>query len=320
MKILILGGTQFVSWYLVKRLVEEGMKVTTLNRGSKKGIHGQKIEELYADRHDFEQLQNLLKDREFDYIIDVSAYTEEDIKFITESINRKKLKSYIFISSSAVYKESEVLPIKENFDTGENKFWGTYGLNKLQAEKLLINKMNNENFPVVILRPPYIYGEGNNVYREAFIFDRLKENGKILIPNEGKKLVQFLHIEDLFLIIKKIIELNLTNKIFNVGDKEGITFKGWIEKCMKVYGKETEIIEFYYKEKNYKDRDFFPFYDYQYFLEVDKISQIIEPSISLEEGLKRALKWYLSNEEKVDKRFIYKDKIQEILFEKYNKI
>lgn len=320
MKILVLGGTQFVSWYITKRFVEEGFEVTTLNRGNKKGVHGDKIEELYADRHDLNQMKKILNRKRFDYIVDVTAYTRLDIENLYESIDMNILKGYVFISSSAVYKESETLPIKEDFSIGENRFWGTYGTNKIHAENYLLEKMTNEKFPAIILRPPYIYGEGNNVYREAFVFDRLKENGKIILPNDGKKVIQFLHIEDLYMIIKTILEKNLKSGVFNVGNRNGITFKGWVEECMKVYGKETEIIDFYYKEKNYKEREFFPFHDYQYLLDVSDITKIIEPKINLEEGLKRALDWYLLNEEKVDKKSIYNEKISEILLCDYNKV
>lgn len=316
MKILVFGGTIFVSWYIVKRLVEEGNEVITLNRGSKKGMHGNKVKEVYADRHNFKELNVALQQVDFDYVIDVSGYNEEDLRLSYESIKGRNIKGYIFISSSAVYEESEILPITEEFSKGLNKYWGSYGTNKLKAEEFLKSKYAENGFPFVSLRPPYLYGEGNNVYREGFIFDRLKDNKPIIIPGQGKTLIHFMHIEDLYRTIEKIIEKEIKGESYNVGDPEGITFKGWINKCIEAFGKETEIINFDYSRYDYDARDFFPFYDYQYYLSTEKINEIYKPQISIEEGLKRALKWYLGNEEKVMKRNAYWkdcDKIAEIL-------
>lgn len=316
MKILVFGGSIFVSWYIVKRLSEEGNEVITLNRGSRKGIHGNKVKEVYADRHDFEELNKALADVDFDYVIDVSAYTEEDIKLSYEAVKGRKIRGYIFISSSAVYKESEILPIKESFDTGWNLYWGNYGINKLKAEEFLQFKFEENGFPFIIVRPPYLYGEGNDIYREGFIFDRLREGKPIIIPYQGKTLMHFMHIEDLYRTIEKIIEKEIKGEIFNVGNSEGLTLKGWVNQCIEVYGKEVEVLNFEYIRYGYHCRDFFPFYDYQYYLATEKVNQIYKPQITMQEGLMRALKWYLSNEDKVTKRSHYSencDKIAEIL-------
>ncbi|BDU49499.1 NAD-dependent epimerase/dehydratase family protein [Haliovirga abyssi] len=313
MKILVLGGTQFVSWYFVKRFLENGNDVITLNRGTKKGVHGHKIEEIYANRHNAEELNTALEKIEADYIIDVSGYTVSDVKNSYEAVKNKNIEGYIFISSSAVYKESEIFPICEDFSVGENKFWGKYGTNKLEAETFLIDKFKQNEFPAVILRPPYIYGEGNNIYREGFIFDRLKEEKTVVIPNKGKTLIQFIHIEDLFQTVCKIIERKIKGEIFNVGNYEGITFKGWVESCMNAFGKETKIIELDYEKYKYNPRDFFPFYDYQYYLDIRKISDIYTPQISMKEGLEKSLKWYLENEDKVMKRNHYYENSEKII-------
>ena len=305
MKYLVFGGTRFVSWYIVKKLYESGNEVITINRGNCKGLHGNNITEIYADRHNFNELKSALDEVEVDYVIDVSGYTLNDIKYSFEAIMNKDIKGYIFISSSAVYQESEILPIKEDFPVGENRNWGNYGTDKLEAEKYLTNKQQNSKFPIIILRPPYIYGEGNNVYREAFIFDRLKEGKPIIIPYNGKCLVQFIHIDDLYQTIIQLLKKNVKGNIFNVGNCDSITLKGWVQKCMLAFGKSTEIIEFDYLTNNFNSRDFFPLYDYQYYLDVTKISEIFKPVITLEDGLQKSLKWYNQNQDLVMKRDHY---------------
>lgn len=48
-----------------------------------------------------------------------------------------------------------------------NKYWGEYGIGKIEAERGLLARVP----AAYILRPPYLYGPMNNVYREAFVFD-----------------------------------------------------------------------------------------------------------------------------------------------------
>lgn len=42
------------------------------------------------------------------------------------------------ISSSSVYPDDSAQPFLENSQLGENKFWGQYGLDKIAAEKRLL--------------------------------------------------------------------------------------------------------------------------------------------------------------------------------------
>ncbi len=312
MKYLVFGGTQFVSWYIVKRLVETGNEVITVTRGNKKNIHNDKVTEIYADRHDSFQLKSALKNIDIDYVIDVSGYNKQDVSFSIEAVICKNIKAYVFISSGAIYKENNKLPLTEISTTGKNSFWGSYGTDKLEAENYLMDKYKQNSFPVIILRPPYIYGEGNNVYREAFIFDRLQDNKVIFLPNKGETTIHFIHIEDLYKTIEKIIDSKITGCIYNVGNENGITFKEWVKTCMSVYGEKVDLIEFDYVKHNYKPRDFFPFHDYDFYLDVSKISNIYIPEITLEKGLELSLRWYSDNEEKVDKRDHYSKNIENI--------
>ena len=97
------------------------------------------------------------------------------------------------ISSSAVYPEYEKQPFTEETPVGENKFWGSYGTGKIEAERAL-----QERDPkAYILRPPYLYGPLNNVYREAFVFDCAMAKRPFFLPGDGEMKLQFFHVNDL---------------------------------------------------------------------------------------------------------------------------
>ena len=54
------------------------------------------------------------------------------------------------VSSSALYPEYETQPFAEDAKFAENKYWGMYENNKINAEKALLKRVTNAN----ILRPP----------------------------------------------------------------------------------------------------------------------------------------------------------------------
>ena len=124
----------------------------------------------------------------------------------------KNYEDYVLISSSAVYPEYAPAPFTEEIQLAENVHWGAYGTNKIAAEAALMQR----NPKAYILRPPYLYGPMNNVYREAFVFDCALENRKFYLPQEGGMKLQFFHVEDLCRFIDILVEKQPEQHIFNI--------------------------------------------------------------------------------------------------------
>ncbi|MCO4473357.1 DTDP-glucose 4,6-dehydratase [Streptococcus infantarius subsp. infantarius] len=110
----------------------------------------------------------------------MTAYNANDISCLVEAIG--SFETYIMISSSSVYPDDGAQPFLENSQLGENKFWGQYGLDKIAAEKRLLELVPE----AYILRPPYLYGSMNSVYREAFVFDCAKDDLPFYLPRHGE--------------------------------------------------------------------------------------------------------------------------------------
>ena len=183
-KVLVTGGTVFVSKRIAEHFVANGDEVYVLNRNHRQQPDGVKL--IEADRH---QLGDQLRSYHFDVVIDANSYTQEDMRDLLDAV--EDYKDYIFISSSAVYPETLLQPFKEEQEVGENKYWGAYGTNKIMAEQELLQRVPN----AYILRPPYLYGPENNVYREAFVFDCADQNRKFYLPEKGQMKLQFFHID-----------------------------------------------------------------------------------------------------------------------------
>ena len=51
-----------------------------------------------------------------------------------------------------------------------------------------------------------------------------------------------------------------------------------------------------------KQRNYFSFYDYEYYLDVSEQYELMKDVKPLKEGLEEALKWYVNNLDKVNKK------------------
>lgn len=287
-KILITGGTVFVSRYVAGYYVQKGEEVYVLNRNHRLQPEGVIL--IEADRHN---LGDALKSYNFDVVIDVTAYTAEDITDLLKGLG--SFKQYIMVSSSAVYPESNPQPFTEIQTTGPNRFWGKYGTDKIEAENALQKEVPN----AYILRPPYLYGPMNNVYREAFVFECALAKRKFYIPREGQMGLQFFHVKDLCRMIDRILDTKPNHHIFNVGNEEMVSIYDWVKLCYKVANTPLETVSVY---EDIEQRNYFSFYDYEYQLDVSKQKELLEKTTDLEEGLKEAFQWYLIHKEDVNRK------------------
>lgn len=299
MRMLITGGTTFVSKYAAEYFVGKGNDVYVINRGTREQIPN--VKHIKCDRLN---LGDRLKNIHFDAVLDITAYNDEHIKSLINALGN--FDDYIFISSSAVYLETNHQPFAENQIIGHNCVWGDYGLNKVKAERYLQSAFQN----AYILRPPYFYGIYENLYREPFVFDCAMADRPFYIPQNGDMKLQFFSVKDLCRIIEIILEKHPGNHIYNVGNSECVTVKEWVDLCYKTAGKTPQFISV---DKIYNQRDYFCFYDYEYVLDVAEQSKLMPNTESLEQGLKEEFDWYKNNTDSVYNRKPYIDYIDKNL-------
>lgn len=285
MKILVTGGTVFVSKFVATYFNANGYDTYVLNRGTRKQVDGVTL--IKCDRG---CLGDKLAGKHFDAIIDVCAYNQQHISDLLNS--GVKFDDYIFISSSAVYPETLSQPFNEKQIIGPNSIWGEYGINKVNAEKYLLEKVPD----AYILRPPYLYGPMQNLYREPFVFECAEKNRKFYIPKDGNMKLQFFHVEDLCRVIEVILKNHTTSHVINVGNNTSVSINTFVELCYRVVGKPLEKV---YIKNHHNQRDYFSFYDYEYSLDVSVLNKILPKQIGLFEGLKQSYQWYKNNKNEV---------------------
>ena len=286
-RILVTGGTVFVSRYVANYFAQKGDDVYVLNRNSKPQLPNVTL--IEGDRNN---LGDKLKGYEFDAVLDITAYTREHVENLVNALGQ--FGDYIMVSSSAVYPETNPQPFTEDQICGPNIHWGAYGTNKLAAEEYLRKAVPN----AYILRPPYLYGPMQNVYREPFVFGCAEAGRKFYIPGDGSMKLQFFHVEDLCRFIEILLEKHPAEHIYNVGNPDAVTISDWVKLCYDVVGADLETV----RVEGHHQRSFFCFHDYDYYLDVTRQTVLMPDVKPLAEGLKESYEWFQQHRDAVMRR------------------
>ncbi|MDE5575872.1 MAG: NAD-dependent epimerase/dehydratase family protein [Oscillospiraceae bacterium] len=285
--ILVTGGTVFVSRFTAEYFAAKGDNVFVLNRGNRPQPEG--VIPIICDRH---ALGDKLKDKAFDLVIDVSAYTRADTESLVSALG--DFGCYVFISSGAVYPETLPLPFNEEQKCGRNSVWGDYGTNKLDAENFLLENVGN----AYMVCPPYLYGRHENLYRAPYIFDCADRGQPVYVPRKDLPL-QFFDVSDLCRFIEILCTVRPSEKIFNVGNPDIVTVEEWVRLCFEAAGKVPELKV---APKDCFARNYFCFYDMDYRLDVSRMLKLMPDVKPLDEGIREEYEWYKRNPDAVVKR------------------
>src|SRR5579884_944161 len=226
MNCLVIGGTQFIGRLLVAELLKQDHSVTVLHRKAKHNL-GRRVKNLAADRNDPAAMKAVLAGKNFDVVFDnvydwergtSAAQVEGTVRAVANHLHR-----YIFMSSVAAYGDG--LNHHEGDALAPDDAPDLYVRNKAMSERALFRLHQRIGLPVVTLRPPYVYGPGkhNPYYREAFFWDRLRLGRPIILPGDGRRLMQFIYVKDLVrLPLTPMTEPAAIGHAFNVANPRPI--------------------------------------------------------------------------------------------------
>jgi nucleoside-diphosphate-sugar epimerase len=245
MKILVIGGTSMIGRALAPTLAKAGHEVWLMHRKPKHDL-GKKIGNLTADRNDPVAFKNALGTHKFEVVFD-NVYdwergtTAAQVEACARAVSGERLRRYVFMSSVAAYGDG--LNHHEGDALAPDDHPDLYVRNKATSERTLFRMHQRNQFPIVTLRPPFIYGKGNPFYREAFFWDRLREGRSIILPGDGRRLMQFVHINDLVEACVKVIgSPDTAGHAFNVANPRPVTQLEALEALAQSCNKELKIV------------------------------------------------------------------------------
>src|SRR5262245_44241517 len=199
MKVLVLGGTQFVGRHIVEALLDGGHAVSIFNRGRSSDQLPFAVERLRGDRDAGATGLAALSGRRWDACIDVSGYTARQVQ-ASAAMLRASVGHYIFISAVSVYGDPAQGPVHESQPrvppaepAGGEVTRSTYGPLKVTCENLVQEFFGDR---CALLRPQVVAGTHDPLDRFSYWVRRANEGGEMLAPGDGSDYVQVIDARD----------------------------------------------------------------------------------------------------------------------------
>ncbi|HEY4018062.1 MAG TPA: NAD-dependent epimerase/dehydratase family protein [Pseudonocardiaceae bacterium] len=218
MRMLILGGTVFVSRTVAANAVRRGHEVVCAARGTSGSVPaGATL--VTIDRDDPHSLR-ALADEGFDAVIDVAKFSYPWVADALAALATRAA-HWTFVSSVSVYSDDATIgqntsaPVFEPVQVhGEGGDLELYGPVKVAGENAVRDTIGDRAF---IVRPGLITGPGDTSDRFGYWPARFSRGGRVLIPEDSGRLTQFIDVRDLAEWIVTAAEQRLTGTFDAVG-------------------------------------------------------------------------------------------------------
>ena len=302
MTILVAGATGLAGTAIVRELTRIGRPVV--------GISSKDVDLL--DRNATFVYLNKLKPN---VVIDaaakvggISANNNYPVEFLSENIqiqtnlidaaHSAKVEKFVFLASSCVYPKNCPQPIKEEYVlTGALESTNSaYAIAKLAGIELIKAYRKEFGHRWISVMPTNLYGPNDNFDLESshvfpalirkFIEAKKSNTNSVNLWGTGKPRREFLHVDDLARAIIVCLDNYDSDQQINIGTGIDLTVEELAEKIAKNTSFTGSI-----KWDVAKD-DGTP----QKVLDIQKITNLgWKPTISLDQGIKLTVEWYLEN-------------------------
>jgi 2'-hydroxyisoflavone reductase len=218
MRILVLGGSVFLSKATAADAVARGHEVTCVTRG-RSGNVPDGARHVVWDRADDVPAQ--LASEEFDAVVDVSRIPSQ----VRKAVAAWPAAHWVFVSTVNVYSDDEapdpgtdgplVEAIEEDHDLAEHP--EAYGGMKVACERLVLDGAAQS----MVVRPGLIVGPGDPTGRYTYWPERLAQSGDqpgpVLAPGSPDDRVQIIDARDLAEWVVRGVETGQTGVFDGVG-------------------------------------------------------------------------------------------------------
>lgn len=250
-RIVVIGATGHIGTYLIPRLVRAGHEVVAVTRGASEPYlpdsAWRRVERVTIDRTAEEAkvaFGTAIADLQPDIVIDNICFTLDSARQLAEAL-KGRVRHLLHIGTIWTHGFSEVVPTPE--DVTKRPF-GEYGVQKAAIENYLLGLARRDGFPVTILHPGHIVGQGWSPLNPAGHFDNavfqtIARGETLALPNFGMETVHHIHADD----IAVLLMLAMDNWSVSVGEAfhavspGAVTLRGYAQAMYRWFGKEPAL-------------------------------------------------------------------------------
>lgn len=188
MKLLVLGGSDFVGRTAVEHALALEWDVTVLNRGT--SPPNERVTALRGNRLDADGLQ-ALREQHWDTVFDTWSSDPTAVERSAAQL-ADRVQSYIYVSSRSVYGTpaagaNENWPIVTGFGTD-------YARQKAAGERAVVDALGDR---ALLIRAGLILGPYENIGRLPWWLNRIERAGDVLAPGPADLALQYIDARDL---------------------------------------------------------------------------------------------------------------------------
>lgn len=206
---------------------------------------------------------------------------------------------YLFTSSIGVYYPAEVLKEDDVWKTPSppNDLYAGHAKRTGELE-VMAYKIQYGWDNVAIVRPANVYGpydnfeSKNSMVIPSLIKKAVNKDGSFIVFGDGSAIRDFIHARDvargmIMAAEKAVLPLNL-------GSGKGASIKKLVQTILSNLDKKPKVVWDTSKPQGDKKR----------VLDISKAADLgFRPEISLEQGIKETMEWYIANQEKTHNRY-----------------
>jgi len=237
-KILVIGGGQFVGRHLVEAALDRGHDLTLFNRG-RSGPVPAGAAHIVGDRQGD---LTALAGHAWDAVVDVCGYLPREVACMADAL-RGRVGRYLFVSSVSVYAdfrhandEGSALATIEDVHT-EVVDGRTYGPLKALCEAAVVQRIGPER--TLLVRPGLVVGPHEQTRRFAYWparIARAADGEPVLVPGTPEDATQFIDARDLAAFMVDALEQCLRGTFNVVSPPASLTLGEVVRTCAEVAG------------------------------------------------------------------------------------
>lgn len=198
-KVLMIGGTGTISSSVTETLAKDNeVDLYILNRGNNNQNLPENISFIKGDISKLDDMKEIMKDQNFDCVINFIVWNEADAKKNIE-IFKDKTKQFIYVSTVCVLKPE--IDCNTNETSAKGNAYSNYGQAKEEAERTFLEAREAIGFPITIVRPTQTYSKNRiplSVKGKGCwpVISRMIQGKEVIIHGDGQSVWASTHADD----------------------------------------------------------------------------------------------------------------------------